>query len=85
MLYIVLDINLEKIIFFNRKKITKIRTKIRSSSVLLVKNIKVDTKSQGNRKFLFGLEVIAEAVGINVSNREDRQLINFLLPLSKCY
>ena len=49
------------------------------------KNIKVDTKSQGNRKFLFGLEVIAEAVGINVSNREDRQLINFLLPLSKCY
>lgn len=85
MLYIVLDINLEKIIFFNRKKITKIRTKIRSSSVLLVKNIKVDTKCQGNRKFLFGLEVIAEAVGINVSNREDRQLINFLLPLSKCY
>lgn len=85
MLYIVLDINLEKIIFFNRKKITKIRTKIRSSSVLLGKNIKVDTKSQGNRKFLFGLEVIAEAVGINVSNREDRQLINFLLPLSKCY
>ena len=85
MLYIVLDINLEKIIFFNRKKITKIRTKIRSSSVLLVKNIKVDTKSQGNRKFLFGLEVIAEAVGINVSNREDRQLINFLLPLRKCY
>lgn len=85
MLYIVLDINLEKIIFFNRKKITKIRTKIRSSSVLLVKNIKVDTKRQGNRKFLFGLEVIAEAVGINVSNREDRQLINFLLPLSKCY
>lgn len=84
MLYIVLDINLEKIIFFNRKKITKIRTKIRSSSVL-GKNIKVDTKSQGNRKFLFGLEVIAEAVGINVSNREDRQLINFLLPLSKCY
>ena len=84
MLYIVLDINSEKIIFFNRKKITKIRTKIRSSSVL-GKNIKVDTKSQGNRKFLFGLEVIAEAVGINVSNREDRQLINFLLPLSKCY
>ena len=80
MLYIVLDINLEKIIFFNRKKITKIR-----SSSVLGKNIKVDTKSQGNRKFLFGLEVIAEAVGINVSNREDRQLINFLLPLSKCY
>ena len=41
MLYIVLDINLEKIIFFNRKKITKIRTKIRSSFVLLGENISV--------------------------------------------
>lgn len=71
MLYIVLDINLEKIIFFNRKKSPKLGQKLEVQLYFLGK--KVCTESQGNRKFLFGLEVIAEAMGINLSNRDDRQ------------